>query len=237
MNRRALLSGFLVLVCLTALWGLWRQQCRLAVLRDQQQLLLAQPAPGAVGSESAEMTGPADASSSAPQPALVVTPELLHLRSEVTRLTERRRELAGVRAENEALRARLTSRGTNGAGGSQLPTGYMHRSEARFVGYNTPDDTLQSLLWAVQNHDLTNVLQAFTPEIAARLRAQVGESPESIEDFWQKSVGLIGCRIVSRETDPSDGSITAEVEVVPGQSGPRPTFRQINGQWKMEGGC
>jgi hypothetical protein len=236
MNGRVWFSGFLVVACLATLWGVWGQRSELAGLRAAHQQLQAQLAARANSPASPATAEAAGSGSTRPQAALVVTPELLRLRSEVTRLTERRRELAGVRAENEALRARLTSRGTNGTGGSELPTGYMRRSEARFVGYNTPDDTLQSLLWAVQNHDLTNVLQAFTPEIAARLRAQVDESPESIEDFWQKSVGLIGCRIVSRETDPSDGSITAEVEVVPGQSGPRPTFRQINGQWKMEGG-
>jgi len=233
MNRRPLLSGFLVLVCLTALWGLWRQQCRLAVLRDQQQLLLAQPAASATGSEPAGMTEPADASSAAPQPSLVVTPELLHLRSEVTRLTERRRELADVRAENEGLHAQLASRGTNGPGGFQLPPGYVRRSEARFVGYNTPEDTLQSVLWAARNHDLTNVLQAFAPEVAEQIRAQVGESPESIEDFWSKSAALVGLRIVNRKQETGDGSITAEVEVVPGMPNAEVTFRQINGQWKV----
>jgi hypothetical protein len=236
MNGRVWFSGFLAVVCLATLWGVWGQRSELAGLRAEHQQLQAQlaavgdgPAIPAVG----ELGGPG---STGPQPSLVVTPELLRLRSEVTRLTARRQELAGVRAENERLRAQLASRGTNGPGGFQLPTGYMRRSEARLVGYNTPDDTLQSLLWAVQNHDLTNVLQAFTPEIAEQLRAQVGESPQSIEGFWSKSVGLVGMRIVSREQDASDGSVTVEVEVVPGESGPRPTLRQINGQWKLAEG-
>lgn len=236
MNRRALLSGFLVLVCLAALWCVWRQQCRLVVLRDQQQLLLAQPAANGERSESAGTTEAADASSVAPQPALVVTPELLHLRSEVTRLTERRRELAGVRAENEKLHAQLSSRATNSPSGFQLPPGYVRRSEARLAGYSTPDDTLQSLLWAAQNHDLTNVLQAFTPELAKQIRSHAGESPQSVEDFWNESVGLVGLRIVSRKQDTSDGSITLEVEVFPGMPHDEVTFRQINGQWKMASG-
>jgi hypothetical protein len=117
-----------------------------------------------------------------------------------------------------------------------LLTAYVRRSEARLVGYTRPDDTLQSLLWAVQNRDLTNFLQAFTPEGAEQLRTQAGESPQSIEDFWSKSVGLVGMRIVSWEQDASDGSITVQVEVVPGESGPRPTLRQISGQWKIAGG-
>jgi len=236
MSGRVWLSSFLVVACLGTLWGVWGQRSELAGLRAEHQQLQAQLAARANSPASPATAEAAGSGSTRPQPALVVTPELLRLRSEVTRLTERRQELAGVRAENERLRAQLASRGTNGPGGFQLPTGYVRRSEARLVGYNTPDDTLQSLLWALQNHDLTNVLQAFTPEIAEQLRAQVGESPQSVEDFWSKSVGLVGMRIVSREQDASDGSVTVEVEVVPGESGPRPTLRQINGQWKLAEG-
>jgi hypothetical protein len=235
MNRRVLLNGLLAVVCLATLWSVWGQRSQLAGLRAEQQQLLAQlaaKADGAASPGTAEATG---ASSAAPHPALVATPELLRLRSQVTQLTERRRELAGARAENEQLRAQLASRGTNGPDGFQLPPGYVRRSEARFVGYNTPDDTLQSLLWAVQNHDLTNLLQAFTPEIAKEYREQAGESPQSIEHFWSESAALVGIGIVGRKQDASDGSITAEMEVVPGEDGPRMTFRQVNGQWKIAG--
>ena len=233
MNRRGLLAGFLIIVCLATLWGVWGQRSQLAGLRAEQQQLLAARADGTASPGTAEAAG---ADSGAPQPRLVATPELLRLRSEVTRLTERRRELAGARAENEQLRAQLASRGTNGPGRSQLPPGYVRRSEARLVGYNTPDNTLQSLLWATQNHDLTNLLQAFTPEIAERLRAQAGESPQSIEDFFTNVADFVGMRIVSRVPDASDDSIAVEVEVVPGVSSKRTTLRQINGQWKIAEG-
>jgi hypothetical protein len=236
MNRRALLGGFLVVVCLTTLWGVWRQRSHLAELRAEQQQLLAQRPANPDGSASPTPTEAPGASPATPQPALVVTPELLRLRNEVTRLTERRRELAGVRSENEQLRAQLDIRGTNGPGGLPLPPGYVRRSEARFVGYNTPEDTLQSVLWAARSHDLTNILQAFAPEVAEKIRAQAGESPQSLEGFWSQSVGLVGMRIVSRKPEASDGSITVEVEVVPGVPNAELTFRQINGQWKLASG-
>jgi hypothetical protein len=236
MNGRALLSGLLVVACVAMLWGVSGQRNQLAGLRAEQQRLLAQLGARADGSVSTGTAEAAGASPAAPHPALLATPELLRLRSQVTRLTERRRELAGARAENERLRAQLAHRGTNGPGGYQPPSGYIRRSEARMVGYNTPDDTLQSLLWAVQNHDLANVLQAFMPDKAEEIRAHLGESPQAMEDFWSKSGDLVGLRIVSREPDASDGSIAVQVEVVPGEPGPRTTFRQINGQWKIEGG-
>jgi hypothetical protein len=236
MNQRVLLSGFLVLVCLATLWGVWSQQNQLARLRAEQQQVLAQVAAKTERSVSPGTPDTGDASSVAPPPTLVVTPELLRLRGEVTRLTERRRELAGVRAENERLRAQLASQGTNGPAGIQLPSAYVRRSEARMMGYNTPDDTLQSLLWAIQNHDLTNFFQAFTPEIAEKGRATVGESPQVIEDLFTQVEGFVGIRILKREPDAYDNSIVVEMEVVPGDPVKRTTFSPVNGQWKISGG-
>jgi hypothetical protein len=235
MNRRVLFGGFMTAVCLATLWGAFSQRSQLASLRGEQQQLLAQVKARADGSASASAveTG---ASQGTPRPTLVVTPELLRLRSEVTRLDERRRELAGERVENERLRAQVAARGTSGPAGTGFPTGYVRRSEARMVGYNTPDDTLQSVLWAIQNRDLANLLQALTPELAQNLRARAGESRQSIEDFFfNQDAGFVGLRIVSREQNASDGSIAVEVEIAPGVPGPRMTFRQINGQWKIAG--
>jgi len=230
MSRRGLFGGCLVIVCLATLWGVWGQRSQLAGLRAEQQQLLAARADGP-GRAEAAAAGPGTSA-----PLLVVTPELLRLRSEVTRLTERRRELEGAQAENEHLHAQLASRSSNGPQGVQLPPpGYIRRSEARMVGYGTPEATVQSLLWAIQNHDLTNVLQAFAPDRAEALRAQAGASPQSIEDFWNETAGLVGIRIVSREPDAGDGTIAVEAEVIPGEAGPRITFRQNNGQWKISG--
>ena len=232
MNRRGLLAGFLIIVCLATLWGVWGQRSQLAGLRAEQQQLLAARADGTASPGTAEAAG---ADSGAPQPRLVATPELLRLRSEVTRLTERRRELAGARAENERLRAQLANRGTNGLGGFKLPPGYVRKSEARMVGYNTPDDTLQSLLWATQNHDLTNLLQAFTPERAEQLQAKARQSDQSTEDFFRDSAAFVGMAVVGRKQDTNDGSIDVEVEVLPGMPHAEISFRQINGQWKIAG--
>jgi hypothetical protein len=234
MNRRDLLGGFVVVLCLTTLWGVWSQRSQLAGLRAEHQQLLAQMTAKGDGSASpaAAETG---AGPRTPPPALVVTPELLRLRSEVTRLTERRRELAGERTENERLRAQLAARGTNGPGGYQLPPGYMRRSEARLLGYDTVDDALQSLLWAVQHHDLTNILRAFVPDRAELYRAHAGEYSRPIEEIISEGLPSAAMRIVRRELDASDGSIAADVELETGEPGPRVTFRQIDGQWKIAG--
>ena len=133
MNRRVLLGSFLVVVwCLATLWGVWsqrrpsRQGCR-----AQQQLLAVQLVRRKQMPSPALVATPRNAASNPSSPALLATPELLRLRSDVTRLTERRRELAGVGPKTNNCARGLASRGTNGPDGLQLPPGYGLTSEAR----------------------------------------------------------------------------------------------------------
>ena len=232
MKGRALFSGFLVMVCLATLWGVWNQRGQVADLRAEQQQLLAHLAAreeSAAASATAETGGTRPGAS---PPTLAVTPDLLRLRGEVTRLAERRRELAGVGAENQRLRAQLASQATNGPAGIRLPPGYVRKSEARLVGYNTPDDTLQSLLWAVQNRDMTNLLQAFAPDRAEHLMAELAQSNRSAEDFFRDAAVLPGMAILSRKQLP-DGGVELEVEMAPDLKPAPIRMGHIRGQWKI----
>ena len=193
--------------------------------------LVAEKAEGPAAPVSAETVG---AGSGTEEPALVATPELLRLRSEVTRLTERRRELATVRGENERLRGEILSRSTNGAAAYRFPPDYVRKSEARMVGYKTPEDTLQSLLWAIRNRDLTNVLQAYVPERAQFLQTMLQKQDRSLEDFWSDETLAFGMRFVRQETNTHTGVLFVVGEMAPGVSGPCFYLRQTNGEWKIE---
>jgi len=233
MNRRLLLGGLLLGLCLATLWGVWDQRSELAGLRSEQQQLLAQvtaragtPAP-VLASEAAESHPEATTET------LVATPELLRLRGEVTRLTERRRELEGIQAENERLRTQLASRATNALAGSQPPPGYILTREARMMGFNTPEDTLQSMLWAIRNRDLTNLLQVFTPETAQQIEGTIIHANRTVEEFFGEAAAYPGARIVKRREDPNTSSLEVDVEIVPNLPAAQMNFRQINGQWKI----
>ena len=235
MNRHAWFGGFLVVLCLAMLWRVWGQRKELAGLRAEEEQLQAQLAASA-DNAAAAVTGEVATPDSTTHPQeLLVTPELLRLRSEVTQLIQRRNELAGARVQNERLRAQLAGRGTNGPAGFQLPRGYVRKSEARMVGYNAPADTLQSLLWAIQNHDLTNLLQAFTPEEAQQMRGRAGQTSESIEDFFRNAAGLVGLGILGQTQNGNGGSVVLEVEVTPGMPHETITLDHVNGQWKIAG--
>jgi hypothetical protein len=229
MNPRILFSGISTVIGLTTLVGVLFQKHHLARLRSEQQSLIAPyettvETRSPARSDTPRVAGPRATAS----PSL----ELLHLRSEVNRLTNRRRELAVARSENGRLRVQFAASRTNISPANALPPGYVRKSDARFVGYNTPADTIQSLLWAIQRHDITNMAEAFTPEEARQLQEEAQRS--GVEAFFKDASILPGMHIKSQQQMP-DGSLELEVEVVPGQPLPdRMRFRQINGQWKLD---
>ncbi len=140
-------------------------------------------------------------------------------------------KLLPVRAEHDRLVLELAARGTNASG---LPRNFIRKSEARLVGYNSPEATLQSFLYAIRNRDLTNFFQAFTPEGVSRLKSQGLESPDRLEKLFDESQDLIGLSILDREQRQQD-LIAANVQILPGLPPTQILFRLVNSQWKMDG--
>jgi hypothetical protein len=219
--NRALPIGLSGAVCLAALWAAIQQGRQLSELRAEQRRWVAeldrpQPSGMAAPPEGRGIGGP---------PAGPASPELLRLRSEVTRLGALQRELTPARAENERLRVQLAAAGTNNAGRA-LPPGYVRRAEAVMAGYNRPENTLQSLLWAVHHKDRDRVLQAFTPAAAEQLQKA------GAEDLLQSVQGLIGMGVVGKELLP-DGSVEVRALVAPDLPALSLRLESIGGQWKI----
>ena len=240
MSGRGRLAGYLVIVCVAIVWGVSAQRTQLAGLRAARQRLLVQVAVRQANLASSGTGDTASAGSATVSARPAPAPELLRLRNEVTRLTERRRELAGVRAENEQLRAQLAAGGTNAPGQFQSLPGYVFKNQARFVGYNTPEDAVQSMLWAVRNHDLTNLLQACTPEAAQKIHGELALAPRLIEEVYHLSEDVPGVRVMPPDSwnntglNTNTGQMWLQLEFVPGLSGTRIPLRQTNGQWKLD---
>jgi hypothetical protein len=223
MNRRTLMFGLMSLLSLTAVWAVLIQHHQLQSLRKQTRIVasISTPLPPtSAANESATSTASVGATAD-------TSPELLRLRSEAGLLAARQRELLPLQTENEQLRARINAAGTNI--GAALPPGYLRKSQARFVGYGTPDDTLQSFLWALHNRNLTNLLQALTPGSAKLLQSQT----ESMDSFLEQMQALVGMSITEREQLP-DGGMALKVQVLPELPPANITFRNTNREWKMD---
>jgi hypothetical protein len=231
MNPRILVIGVLIILCLTTLAGVYVQSRQIGSLRadQQRQLALAPPASNQSSHKTAEVQSEnPSVSRSTPSSILL---ELLQLRSQVGQLMNQKRELTSAGAENERLHTQLATRSTNSPAGSTLPVGYIRRSQAQWAGMNTPENTMQSILWAVQNRDPTNFLQLLTQESRQKLLKNAGDAPEKV---FEEMSGIPGLRVVSQRPLP-DGSVELQVEVMPGQSlSGGIHFRQIGGEWKMD---
>ena len=227
MKPRALVNGVLVLGSLALLWAVSNQRHELLELREQQQHRLTQSTNAFVPAGTAQINE-SDA------PPLVSSPsvsrELLRLRNEVNGLARRRQELVGFKAENEQLLVRVAARRTNTT--ATLPPGYLRRSEAAMVGYGSPEATLQSFLWAIRNRDVTNMLQAFTPEAARRFKRQSGGSKGGEQNAFEGMDAIIGLAVVGREPQ-ADGTIKTRVMIIPELPPAEIQFQQIGGEWKM----
>ena len=243
MNSRNLLTVLAVAACLASGWGVWRQRQELTTLRAERARLEA-PADSAmeqvttadtpVGDEVTSRSPVETKGQETRSTDTEVSSELLRLRNQVSQLSARQRELAGVATEADRLRAQLALQQTNTPAGARLAPGYIRKAEARLVGYATPEDTVQSFLWALQQRNFTNLLQTMTPDVARKLQTMVEQSGRSNEEFFKDSDVLPGLAIRGRENLP-DGSVQLQVEMVPGVPPEKFLVRNVNGQWKLAG--
>ena len=161
-------------------------------------------------------------------PSLPVSRELLQLRNQVGQLRRRRAELEPVQAEHEKLTNELAARGTNTMG---LRPDYIRKSEARLVGYNSPEATLQSFLYGLRNRETNSLFQAFTTQAVSGLPGRTSE--EGFDKLFEAGKSLFGLRIVSQEQSQPD-YIQAKVELLPGLPPSLMNFRLVDGQWKID---
>jgi hypothetical protein len=108
---------------------------------------------------------------------------------------------------------------------------HLRKNQAQWVGLNTPQNTIQSFLWTLQNRDVNRLRQVLTPESEQQLLGQGGATPEK---FFDETSVLPGLRIV-RERPVKEDAVLVVVEYVPGQPFPDPLHLWlIDGQWRLD---
>lgn len=218
-----LFSALVWIVCVLSLWILHAQHQQIGELRENHARLQvdAQAPPPVKTSERTVAAQP--------------TPpdELLELRSRVTTLMRRERELAGVRTESEQLRAKLAARGTNPPTPPALPKGYILGSKVQFRGYATPEAAVESYIWALRTGIIANYLQALSPKAKQEFLQAAQTSSRFAENLLQDAKYVPGLRIIASQIR-NDGTADVRVETIPGLDPWQLRLRQVNGQWKMD---
>lgn len=229
MNSRSIIIGLCMACCAVTVAGVLVQGRRLNELRAEECQLQLE-AQGLSPNATRPQPQPGDTNAAATTSTLSPSPELLRLRNQVSMLRRRQRELAAVPAENERLRAGSTASRTNAPA---APPGFIRTSEARSVGYSSPEATLQTMLWSLQNRDFASLRASLTPEQALELDRGLEQSGKVTEKFFEGAADLAGMNIIGRNSATND-LIELQVEVEPGKVSQTLLFRLINGEWKMD---
>jgi hypothetical protein len=215
-----------ITACAGALVALAIQRGQIRDLREQQKAIITAVEPLAQNRTPVSAKQIRDHPIPSPRPSL----ELVRLRGQVAQLMARQRELASEAVENTRLREQLASQRTNT---TQLPPGYLRKSQMRMSGFRSPEDTLQTFLWAMHNRDTQRVVEALSPESAEKFLKQV-ERLGSEEKLYDEFAMFPGMRILGRHEQP-DGSVRLNVEIIPGQpANDQIRLRNIGGNWKLD---
>jgi hypothetical protein len=224
MNARWLVTLLLLITCGAVLWGVITQGREISELRIERARLEV--------INSITATNPAS-TDAVPSPTPEVPRELLQLRAEVARLSQQQREMAGARPENEKLRLQLENRRTNNAAGKGPAAGYIRMSEVKWLGCNTPEDTLQSAFWAIQHHDVPKYLETIRPDVAKELVDSLRTEPRSADEFFKDKQLPPIFRIAGRQQN-DDEVIDLQFEIGPDIPLQTIYVRRVGGQWKLE---
>jgi hypothetical protein len=209
-----------VLISSGAVWGVIQQHNTLAELRQEEKTRLSQISNTATAPTPAVVSAPAAQS-------LNPSSDLIQLRAEFARLTQRRRELEPARAANESLKAKLATAANAAAAAGANDAGYIRKSQARMVGYNTPEDTVQTMLWAINNRDTNALLEAFDPQMAQKIAKDIER------EGFDGAEALVRLKILEKQTLP-DGRVVLSV-LSDANPNPEPiTFTLIGGKWRAE---
>jgi hypothetical protein len=158
--------------------------------------------------------------------------ELQKLREEVQQLRHRTNDLQTLQREVRRLRAELSSVGSNAPPDVASEDIYPRDSWA-FAGYDTPEDTLESVTWAISQGDESTYLAGLSPELRNEMQAQLADG--SFAQMAPLEMGnATGYRIVERESI-SDSQVIYTIYMDGENDQVDMVLNYTNGVWAVSG--
>ncbi|HEY2081564.1 MAG TPA: hypothetical protein VGI88_02180 [Verrucomicrobiae bacterium] len=202
MTGRRFLMGVMVIAAvaiIVALWGMQRAaQRRLAAQADSSRQLLARL--NDLEIENFRLSNTV-AQANAPL-ADIQLAELDKLRQEVQLLRRRTNDIVTLQAELRRMRTELLSARNAMASNAPpaLPPGDIYpRDQWTFAGFDTPEDALESLTWAISEGDEETYLAGLAPELRTEMQSTLGDGSFANAGPLEMS-NATGYRIVDRES-------------------------------------
>jgi hypothetical protein len=184
---------------IAALWGRQRAtQRRLAEQADSSRQLLARL--NELEVENFRLSNTV-AQANAPL-AEIQLAELDKLRQEVQLLRRRTNDIVTLEAELRRMRTELFSARNAMASNAPpaVPPGDIYpRDQWTFAGFDTPEDALESLTWAISEGDEDTYLAGLAPELRMEMQSTLGDGSFADAGPLEMS-NATGYRIVDRES-------------------------------------
>jgi DNA gyrase/topoisomerase IV subunit A len=135
--------------------------------------------------------------------------ELSKLRDEVRRLRNRTNDLQTMRTELRRLRTQLSlarSTMTTNAPPDVPASDIFPRDSWKLAGYDTPENAVESVTWAISQGDEDGYLDSLSPDLQDEMESELADG--SFGDIGPLEMkGATGFRIVDRETISDDRQI------------------------------
>jgi hypothetical protein len=126
--------------------------------------------------------------------------ELADLRRQVEAMRHRTNDIVGLQNEIQRLRSILSAAANSidGVTAPDVPASDIYpRDSWMFAGYDTPENTIQSIIWAVSEGDQDTYAAGVTPELGGQLQSEF-EDGSFANDGPLEMGDVSGYRIVDR---------------------------------------
>lgn len=138
--------------------------------------------------------------------------ELQDLRRQVETLRRGTNEVGQLQAEVRKLRSALAAVGNSVNAGPppEVPASDVYpRDSWTFVGYDTPEDTIESMMWAMSQGDQDTYAAGLTPELQSDMQSDF-EDGSFLDDSLAEMSDVTGYLIVDRDV-VSENEVTVTV--------------------------
>lgn len=163
--------------------------------------------------------------------------ELLRLRGQVGVLRQQKSELEKARTENQQVHTVLARYLEMAAGTNSAATpGYLPQGSWTNTGYASPEDALQTTLWAGYNGDVTNFFASVTEEARTNMfDGFKGKSAtEASIQLADQTYGVKSVQILGRDVlDEDDVLLTVAFDGKDDTRIGKVIMKKVAGQWKF----
>jgi len=164
--------------------------------------------------------------------------ELLRLRGEVGKLRAQQKA-----APKPQAAAPSQAPATPAAPPETAPDGAIPRDSWQFVGYATPENAMQSAMWAMSKGDVQTLLNSLTPEAQEAMAKQFENKSEAeIATTLSQGISKIQALRLDRKRVSPNGDITFVVWSEEHDNGQLRTkdevtfqVQNVGGEWKFSG--